>query len=284
MHNAAPLIEGLSKSAHCSDVEIILLDDASPQKWPVAQIKHSAMHSPLSISLIESPDNLGRSGARNALLQSSRGAHVLFLDADMIPDSEDFLDRWIALINSSNPDIAFGGFTLLHAKVSSATALHRFVSLRSDCRPAALRNRDPAQFTTTSNLLVRRSVLDLVPFDEGFSGWGWEDVDWALRAASHYRILHVDISATHDGLDDTDTLLRKALQAGPNYRRLVERHPIAVQRFRSFGLAKRLSKLPMLERLKTGFRALTRIESAPMPVRAAAYKLFRTLTYAASLR
>jgi glycosyltransferase involved in cell wall biosynthesis len=284
MHNTTDLIAGLSKARHAAKAEVIFVDDASPQAWPRETIKACADQSPLAVTLLESHDNLGRSGARNLLLQHARAHHVLFLDADMIPDRDDFLDEWIAVIEDRAPAVAFGGFTLQKAPRTRRNALHHFVSARSDCRPALQRRQDPAQFTTTSNLLVQRSVLHAIPFDEGFSGWGWEDVDWALRAAKQYEITHVDIPATHAGLDDADILLRKADRAGPNYRRLVDRHPDAVARFRSYQIAKRLTKVPMLEFAKRIFAQLMLFDRAPLPLRAAAYKLFRTLTYAQALK
>jgi glycosyltransferase involved in cell wall biosynthesis len=284
MHDATPLLRALAQTQQGSFVEIILIDDASPQAWPVAAIKAGAETLPLSIQLIEGQVNQGRSAARNCLLRYARADHILFLDADMIPDDSAFLDRWLDLITHNDPDIAFGGFTLQHARSCPKTALHRFVSLRSDCRSAAQRQIDPAQFTTTSNLLVKRSVLNQIPFDEAFFGWGWEDVDWALRASRQFAIMHVENTATHNGLDDTDALLRKAAQAGANYRRLVDKHPNAVQRFRSFQLAKHLSRWPFLLRLKSHCAELARFHSAPLVLRSAAYKLFRTLTYAESLR
>lgn len=282
-HDASPLLTGLARGRHTGRVEVILLDDGSPDRRVMEAIKATAAALDLPISLVEGRANVGRAKARNRLVDLARGAHVLLLDADMIPDESDFLDRWLALVDHAAPAIAFGGFSVRQAPQAPETALHHFVSVRSDCRNAADRNRDPAQFTTTSNLLIRRDVIAEIPFDESFAGWGWEDVEWALRAHAAYPILHVDNTATHAGLDDENTLLRKARQGAANYRRLVDKHPDAVRSFRSYRAARRLKALPGASVLLAAFEALVRARALPLPARNAAYKMFRTLTYAQAL-
>lgn len=282
--DTSALLKALGKTRHIQDVELILLDDASPSPAPVQAIREVGATLALPITLIAAQENVGRAKARNRLIANAAGAYVLLLDADMIPDTDDFLDTWLALIEARTPAVAFGGFTVDQAPRLRETALHRFISLRSDCRDAEARNRDPAQFTTTSNLLVRKDVLLETPFDEAFSGWGWEDVEWALRVNARHPILHVDNTATHAGLDDEATLLRKAAQAGPNYRRLVEKHPGAVRGFRSYQAASRLAKAPGLRYGRPLLSAMVQWRLLPIPVRHIAYKLFRTLTYAEHLK
>jgi GT2 family glycosyltransferase len=283
-YDSRAMLARLAKTKAIADVELIFLDDGSPTPGPAAAIKAAAQEAPIAVTLIEGRANVGRARARNRLLQAARGTHVLLLDADMVPDTDDFLDHWIGVIAAHAPAIAFGGFTVDQAPHSAATDLHRFVAKRSDCRSVEERSKDPAQFTTTSNLLIRADIAAAVPFDEGFSGWGWEDVDWAIRAHARFPILHVDITATHAGLDDEDTLLRKAERAGANYRRIIDKHPQAARNFRSFQTARVLQRIPGVFALKPMFAAIARQRALPLMVRNIGYKMFRTLSYAAHLR
>lgn len=281
-YDCTALIERLAGAARSDAVEVIFVDDGSPTPAPVRAIEAAAAQSRLSITLIALGRNGGRAAARNRLLRAARAPHVLFLDADMLPDAPDFLDRWIDVIERQAPKIAFGGFTVDQAPRRAETELHRFIAARSDCKPATERARDPAQTTATSNLLVARDVLAALPFDEGFVGWGWEDVEWALRSHARFPIVHVDNTATHVGLDDEHTLLRKIAQAGPNYRRLVDRHPQAVARFRSYRAARAMKALP-LPALRAALTPIIHMRALPVRVRAAALKLVRTATYAEHL-
>ncbi len=113
---------------------------------------------------------------------------------------------------------------------------------------------------------------------------GWEDVDWALRAARLGAIRHIDNPATHARSRHTETLLRKYREAGPNYARLLDKHPEA-KRFASHRAARIIKRLPGQASLQRFFSWLARdpIGAAPMPMRHAALKLYRTSVYAEHL-
>ncbi|HWA01824.1 MAG TPA: glycosyltransferase family 2 protein [Caulobacterales bacterium] len=279
-HDPSPLLERLAQMAG-DEAEMVLLDDGSGSIDLVSTVVRAADRLPFPARLVVWEKNRGRAAARNRLIAEARGVYVLFLDADMIPDAPDFLRRWLDLIDAEGPAAAFGGLSLKQAPRKRDTALHHFLFGRSDCRDAAARARDAAQFTAASNLLVRRDVLARTPFDSGFHGWGWEDVDWALRAAEIGPIRHIDNPATHAGLDSAATLLRKCREAGPNYERLLRKHPRA-RRFASYRAARALRALPGQKRLRPPLAALAR-SAAPLPLRHAALKLYRTSIYAEHL-
>lgn len=266
-------------------VEFILLDDGSGCANLLSNViaASAALAAPVTIVVLK--HNLGRAAGRNRLIAEARGEYVLFLDADMLPDSDTFLATWLSVIQHNRPFAAFGGLSVRHAERTPVTALHHSLFARSDCHSVATRSRAPARFTASANLLVRRDVLTTVAFDDSFTGWGWEDVDWALRAAQHAPIHHVDNPATHAGLDSVDTLLRKSAEAGPNFARLAAKHPDAVANFPSFRVAQALKHAPALKSLRAFFSWLARdpMLAAPMSLRRTAFKLYRATHYAEHL-
>jgi glycosyltransferase involved in cell wall biosynthesis len=284
-HDPSPLLQACASAAARLEgrVEFILHDDGSCDEALTARMTRAINDLACPASLTISHDNEGRSVTRNALLRAARARHALLVDADMIPDAPNFLDRWLTLAQKDDPAVAFGGFSVKQAPREKRTALHRYTAQRSECRDAVARARSAAQFTTTSNLLVRRDVWEQTPFDAGFAGWGWEDVDWALRVSRRHAILHVDIPATHAGLDTSDTLLRKYEEGGANYRRLAERHPDAVARFASHRAARLLQRIPGMRTAKPTLAAIARLSLAPLALRHAALKLYRTSVYAENL-
>ena len=278
-HDPTPLLERLAGAG----AELVLLDDGSGQADLTARVVAAAERGALPAKLIVWGANGGRAAARNRLIAEAQGEYVLFLDADMIPDQPDFLARWLDLIQRRRPFIAFGGLSLRQTTPSRETALHHFVFAHSDCRTAWAREQAPARFVATSNLLVRRDVLKDAPFDDNFSGWGWEDVEWALRAGQSAPILHVDIPATHAGLDSVETLLRKSAEAGPNYGRMARKHPEATARFPSHRVARLLKLVPVRRALRAACACLAREASAPLALRSFALKTFRAAHYAEHL-
>lgn len=278
------LVRALARTQAGAHVELVLLNDGGGGAALLSRVLLALDGAPFASRVVVWGENRGRSAARNRLIELARGRHALFLDADMIPERADFLERWLDLIAARDPQVAFGGFTVAR-ETAASVRLHRALAAASDCKTAEARSRDPAQFTATSNLLVRRDVLKAAPFDDGFKGWGWEDVDWALRASERAQILHVDNPARHAGLDDVDTLLCKFRQAGPNYARLAAKHPAAVARFRSHRAARVVGAIPGAAKLKPLLAWLARdpFGIAPLSARRAALKLYRTAIYAEHL-
>jgi len=266
-------------------VEFILLDDGSASAELVADVVSAAQATGAPARIIVSGENLGRARARNRLIAEAQGDFVLFLDADMLPDSPHFLSIWLGIIETQSPRVAFGGLSLAHAQRTPETALHHALFGGSDCRPAYQRARRAAQTTASSNLLVERSFLLAHPFDDAFTGWGFEDVDWALDAARQEDILHIDNPATHAGLDDVETLVRKSAEAGPNFGRLARKHPLQVKRFAAHRVARALRATPARNTQRRLYSWVARDPRglAPMRLRCAAFKLLRASYYAEHL-
>jgi hypothetical protein len=148
-----------------------------------------------------------------------------------------------------------------------------------DCLPAAERLKQPEKYVFTSNLLVRRDVFDVEGFDPDFTGWGWEDVEWAMRVAARFGVGHIDNTATHMGLDTPATLARKYEQSAANFARVVAKHPDVVSQYPSYKVAKLLKKLPLRGVLRGVARSLA-LMPLPTVLRARLLRLYRAALYA----
>mgnify|MGYP000153297481 CR=1 FL=1 len=258
--------------------ELILYDDGSADSELTGRVETALEAWPGPAGLILGGVNKGRAAARNALAEAATAPHLLFLDADMLPSDSYFVCRWLNAARG-RPDIVFGGFQVPD-RVAPESALHRAFSASGDCLDARARNRNPAQYVCTSNLLVRADVLRAAPFDAGFSGWGWEDSEWAARAAAQFRIDHIDNPAIHLGLESADTLLTRFRDSAVNYARFVSRHPDLAATLGSYAWARRVKRAPAVRRIRPVLAALARGHApAPMPVRVLALKLWRASWY-----
>ena len=81
---------------------------------------------------------------------------MLFLDADMLPQTETFITDYLSEIAKDNADIIFGGFSVQAEKISNDTELHRVFSQTSDCLSAEERTKNGPQYVCSSNLCVRK--------------------------------------------------------------------------------------------------------------------------------
>lgn len=261
-------------------VEVLVLDDGTGERELTARLKGAIDRMALPARLITLASNEGRSRGRNRLASASRGGSLLFLDSDMRPDHRRFLTDWAALVARDNPPVAFGGFSLLQAPTDARFAVHRAMAAKGDCIGFTARARQPEKYVYTSNLLVRRDVFEAEAFDAGFTGWGWEDVEWAMRVARRFRIVHLDNPATHMGLDTVEALARKYEQSAPNFARLVARHPDVVSAYPSYRAARLLKRAPALRRLRPWMRRAASAVWLPVKARAFSLRLYRAALYA----
>jgi len=261
-------------------VEVVLLDDGSGDEALAGNVAMAVGRMILPARLVVLRLNLGRARGRNRLAGEARGRWLLFLDSDMLPDSPHFLHAYLALIERSAPAVAFGGFSLDQAPVRGEHALHRYMALASDCTPAEVRRQEPEKHVFTSNLLVRRDVFETERFDEGFTGWGWEDVEWAMRVVQRHAIVHLDNPATHLGLDPAPVLIAKFEQSAANFARVVASHRAVVIHYPSYRAARALKAVPLKGLWRPALRSLGLAEWIPLGLRDLAVRLYRAALYA----
>ncbi|WP_296172222.1 glycosyltransferase family 2 protein [uncultured Brevundimonas sp.] len=271
-------VDGLDGAA-----ELILLDDGTGDASLTARLIARINASALPIRLISLSRNEGRSIGRNRLATAARGSSLLFLDSDMRPDHDRFVQTWADLARAGETAVAFGGFSLLQAPDDARFAVHRSMAARSDCIAADQRALQPEKYVFTSNLLVRRDVFETEAFDPGFSGWGWEDVEWAMRVSRRFKVEHIDNPATHMGLDTVETLAAKYEQSAPNFARVVAKHPDFVSAYPSYRVARRLQAVPGLKTIRPLFRRAAQTSVLPVRLRAFSLRLYRVALYAEAI-
>jgi glycosyltransferase involved in cell wall biosynthesis len=263
-----------------ASAEIVVLDDGGHDDALAARVEATLRGGALPVRFVRLSANTGRAAGRNRLAAEARGRHLLFLDADMLPDRDDFLGRWLALIDADDPAVAFGGFSLDQTPRHRAHAVHRALSLRSDCLPAETRRRTPEKYVFTSNLLIRRDVFETEPFDAAFVGWGWEDVEWAMRVSRRHPIVHIDNPATHLGLAPAAAMAAKFEQSAANFARVVAAHADIVSSYPSYRAAKALKRAPLRRLWRPWLKAAALAPVGPAGMRAFALRLYRAALYA----
>jgi len=279
--NPVPLVQALARECEGrEDVEILVYDDGSndPElnRLAIAEVKNCL--APVGLFIAE--DNRGRSFARNKLTEFAKAKWVLFLDADMLPETETFVSDYLSLITGDVADAIFGGFKVKSASEDPDRELHRALSEVSDCLTLEERQAAGPQFVCSSNLAVRKDVLASEPFDPEFSGWGWEDSEWAARVFKKFRLVHADNPAFHLGLETTDTLLKRFRTSGPNYKRFTGKHPDLAETLPLYRIVHKIRRVPGQKLSRPVLRQIVKLRFAPLRLRLLALKLWRASWYA----
>lgn len=285
-HNPSELIRDLARQRSAANTTLTVYDDGSCDPALTQAVTAALAEYPGRAHLIGETTNLGRSQARNALIAAAESDWLLFLDSDMRIPGHDFLTLYRrAAAQQRHPCCIVGGFGVDPDSVTPGNRLHALQSIRSECVDAADRNRDPGRYVFTSNIFLHRKLYAEVPFDSRFNGWGWEDVEWGLRLAQAFPVLHIENRAMHLGLDEDVTLLNKYENSAQNFMRMLESHPDSVKRMPVYRMANHLTHLPALRALIWATRraALSHNRTIPNRVRLLALKLFRVSVYARAL-
>jgi glycosyltransferase involved in cell wall biosynthesis len=272
--NPVPLARALSALiADRSDIEIVLYDDGKPNAGLNGAVVEALKVLDTPARLLTSLHNTGRSAGRNILTGHANGRWLLFLDADMTPGHSRFLTTYLDALREDNFDAAFGGYET-DMPSDPAHLVHAALSHSSDQKSAASRQLIGPTAFCSSNLLVRARVMRDVKFDESFTGWGWEDVDWAVRAARVHTLVHIDNPAGHAGLQATDILLDKFQSGASNYARLLAKHP-QLSRLPGARAARMLGVIPFQGLFRGLWAVLVRSDNLPLKIRTSALKLWR---------
>ncbi|MDP3737575.1 MAG: glycosyltransferase [Hyphomonadaceae bacterium] len=283
-HDASNLIDQLARCVASPLAEIIVYDDGSRDHSLLASMQEAASSARAAVRIVSCPVNRGRAAARNAAIAHARAAWILLLDADMAPESANFIETYLeAEEKIDHPALVVGGYSLRFAQKNSQVALHRWQAETSECVPAEVRRKAPGRYVFSANVMVHREVLESRPFDERFEGWGWEDTDWGLRAEQAFPIMHIDNPATHLGLDDDKSLMAKYAKSGENFARMAANHPEQAAEMPLYKAAIGFKRWPLLKLFRAIAGGLAAVHLLPTGLRGRFLKVWRAMVYAEAL-
>lgn len=207
--------------------EILVLDDASDN---LEIVKEN-----LKINLIENckyivnPENLGRALNRNKLVSISKYENLLFMDCDTFPKDSLFLERYANFVKKSTEKVVFGGIDYQTERPKNDEMLRWIYGKKRERIALEIRLKNPYNYVLTSNILIKKYVMEQFPFPDYITAYGFEDVVLILKLKeNHIPIAHIDNPSVHLNLEKSLVFIEKYHSSLTNLKFLIESNKISV--------------------------------------------------------
>ena len=204
--NTYPLVKELYTQCTTLNItfEILVQDDASGIHYD-----NFLINGLDCCSYTSSVKNNGSATTRNLLVKKAVHEWILFLDCDVLPASENFIQHYITNI-PHKPAIVFGGIAYYNQKPLRDEMLRWVYGKKREEKSAAKRQAQNASHFLCSNVLLHQSVFRKVMFDEDIVQYGYEDLLFSKKTeACHFPVIQTDNPAYHLKLEKSRQYLQK---------------------------------------------------------------------------
>jgi glycosyltransferase involved in cell wall biosynthesis len=207
--DCVPLAEKLRKMAERAAVpyEIIVADDASFEGF---RERNAYIATWPKCRYLQMDHNVGPARLRNYLADNAQYSYLLFMDSDVMPANDDFLELYI---RAAKPySVVCGGFRYPDTPSHGAELRHRF-GVEREAKSVNARRAAPYKDFNSMNFMIYRETFQQIRFDDTFH-LGYEDTMFGIRLQqAHVEMIHADIPAIHVVEEKTDAYLRKVERA-----------------------------------------------------------------------
>ncbi len=189
--------------------EILVLDDYSDQQYINS---NKGINNLNNTEFILSNKNNGRLLTRMLLSERAKFDWLLFLDADTIPKSANFIQSYINAIDDDT-EAVFGGFDYYKTPPDRKSLLRWRYGIKHEVSPAARRNRKPYKLIISANFLIRKSVWKNLNMQLSISQYGYDSYFGSKLKSEMVKVRHIDNEVYHLGIEQNSKYLEKKEQA-----------------------------------------------------------------------
>lgn len=189
--------------------EIICIDDFSDPE--MSQINAEIVKLPHTTYEI-SNHNSGRVATRQTLAAWANYDWLLFLDADVMPVSEEFINTYLKFIPSEY-DAIYGGFAYKPEKPESNLMLRWTYGRSKEEISAFVRNKTPYKIVISANFLIRKKIFLQLNSKIEHKGYGYDNYFGSLLKTNQHKVYHINNEVYHLGLEPNAIYLHKVEEA-----------------------------------------------------------------------
>ena len=199
------------------DYEIIVADDASPQKNTIPQ--NQPINELPHCRYIVKETNSGSAATRNYLGHQSQYHWLLFLDCDITIPDDHFLERYMA---DTHEGVVNGGICIIEDDTLSHNLRYIYEKDAEPAHTAEKRQANKYHEFRSTNFMIEREVFMACPFDERFKRSGYEDVLFGkMLKQQQVPVTHID-----------NPVMMTEFESNPDYVTKIERSMQTLYTFR----------------------------------------------------
>lgn len=208
---------------------LVVIDGLVDGSEDVVRAAAATAPAHLHLRALVLPENRGRVGALNAGHAAARGAVLIRCDDDLLP-APDFVVRHLAAHREGEVPAVIGPTRDLLADTPYARVYGEQAAARSRAAVLAAPPATRWRHWAANCSLTREAHARIGPYDPGYRGYGWEDVDYGYRlhAAGLAIALDPALETGHRAAAVTTAIrARRAQDAGAARHRFETLHPEA---------------------------------------------------------
>lgn len=185
--------------------EILIQDDASEQFTS----ENASLSNDPNCFYNRADTNLGRSKTRNLLAEKATFGWLLFLDADVMPVSDDFIRTYLNAIKQG-ADFINGGIRYQKNTPPQDLRLRWQYGRFREALSVTKRQARPYHSFLSLNFMAKRTAFQHIRFDETLPNLRHEDTVFSHELLrTNQKVLHIDNPVCHLGIDAFDRALQK---------------------------------------------------------------------------
>ena len=217
-YNIFQLVSIIHKQVEMAKIpfEIICFDDASPKFFDENLKINQFRNSHFEVL----KNNIGRSKIRNLLAKKAKYDWLLFLDADVIPENDNFISEYLKHIDSKH-EIILGGYKYQNRTPKSSEILRYKYGKSREEKPASERNIKPYSSVFSGNLFITKKRFLASNYIEDQNVYGM-DIFFAYQLFKNkVPVLHIDNAIYHLGLETNQIFFKKSLESVKGHKEIM---------------------------------------------------------------
>jgi hypothetical protein len=241
-YNVEELVAELYAQASASniDFEIIIGDDFSDQNiYNKSDLKNSKL-----VKLYRSHYSIGRTAMREILSTKALYNWILYIDSDMIPSQNKYIENYIdAILKNKDIKAFFGGYSYSNQHPKSDRLRFRY-GVSRESKSAVNREINPYRNIYSGNMLISRESFKLTNISLE-NRYGLDLAFSSELESKNIPFKHLDNYTNHVGIDDNYSFLLKSKEASRTIRYLYDQNLISSKQSKLVWAYKLIEKLHM---------------------------------------